>query len=168
MCAMPSWRFFPILPASMVYAGLGRPRPARLEFAAGPSSPSGLSAPRESVGSGVRVSVRRTSIPSWAFPSLRCSPRPRVERISPLLLSRAFANRTPEGVRPAGAPECHPSDAVALPLSRPPDRCEVPRLRTTRLFGPRAALAYCFASSPRWRRRSVKGPLQTAARIRPE
>lgn len=75
--------------------------------------------------------VIRASFPSWAFPSLRCSPQPEIERISPLVLSRAFTNPSlescPSSLWPVGTPECPSPVAVALSLSRPPDRSEVSR-----------------------------------------
>lgn len=137
--------------------------------------PSGLSAPREFVRSGVRVYAHRASIPSWASPSRRCSPHPEMGRISPPLLSRVSANHAaggfPPTAQPADAPEFLSPNAVALPLSRPPDRFEVPRFRPSRLLGTRAALAYCFASSPRWRHRPLQAlcePSRAPTGVRPE
>lgn len=59
----------------------------------------GFKLPESPSASGIRVYDRRASIPSWASASLRCSPCPRMERISPLLRSRALPHQTP-GVAP--------------------------------------------------------------------
>jgi hypothetical protein len=87
----PSWRS---LPAAVGSHGLCRPRaplPRASRIRDGAfTSPSGPLAPRESVRSGIRVYVCRTSIPSWASASLRFSPCPGMRRISPPLLSRAL------------------------------------------------------------------------------
>jgi hypothetical protein len=72
----------------------------------------GFELPESPSASGVRVYVHRASIPSWASASLRCSPCPRMERISPLLRSRALPHQTP-GVAPRCPARRRPS--VFLP-----------------------------------------------------
>jgi hypothetical protein len=72
----------------------GRSQPAHLGFAVEPLPPSGPYSPRESVRIGDRFYAHQTPIPSWASASLRCSPPQGMERISPLLLSRALPSQT--------------------------------------------------------------------------
>jgi len=146
--------FSPICIGSHGVANRGRSRPARLEFAAEPFSPSGLWAPHESARFRIRVYACETPCPSWASTSLRLSPRLGVERISPLFLSRAFYEidfrKFPFESRLRRRPRVFPlRDMVASPFSRPPGRLEVFRFRRSGFLGTFVTLAYVFASSGR-------------------
>lgn len=129
--------------------------------------PSGFLAPQESVRTGVRIYVHRASCPSWAFSSLRYSPRSWMGRISPPLLSRASTHRTPEvslGCLARRRPRVSLPSAVALSLSRPPDRFEVARPQLSRLLGTCPALAYFVRLEPQVTSPSLVGPLRAVAR----
>lgn len=98
----------------------------------------GLCPPVSPCATKTAFTALRASFPSWAFPSLRCSPHQEIERISPLVLSRASTNPSlkscPLSLWPVGTSEFPSPGAVALSLSRPPDRFEVSRRRLTRLL----------------------------------
>jgi hypothetical protein len=99
-------------PAAMAVPAVGAPtRASRIRVGA-LLRLQGLKLPESPSASGVRVYVHRASFPSWASSSLRLSPRSRMERISPPLRSRAFANQT-FGVAPKCPARWRPS--VFLP-----------------------------------------------------
>ena len=152
--------FAPVPPTAMVSTGSGRSRPAHLEFAAEPSLRlQGLKLPGSSCATATAftLAVRRSPpglLPPYGVPRIQGWDGFRRPSSRALLRAR-FPKSRPLGFQPAGAPESCPPDTVALPLSRPPDRFEVSRPRCSRLLGMHAALAYRFASSHRWRLRSL-------------
>jgi hypothetical protein len=95
---LPSWRFFPFLSGSHGSTGDGRPRPAHLEFAAGPFFrlqglfPPGIHASRQSL---LRFAVRRSLhglFPLQGIPLTRS-----LDRFRRPILSRDSPSRTPKG-----------------------------------------------------------------------
>lgn len=152
--------FVPYPPMAMVSAGGGRSRPAHLEFAAEPSLRlQGLKLPGSPCATAIAftLAVRRSPpglLPPYGVPRIQGWDRFR-RPFSHALLQARCPKSFPLGVQPVSAPESCPPDTVALPLSRPPDRYEVSRPRRSRLLEILAALAYRFASSHRWRLRSL-------------
>jgi hypothetical protein len=107
--------FFPARCLHLQPGGGGRPLPRHLGFREGPFDRlQGFYLPKSPSSTANSFRFYRGSIPSWAFSFLRSSPRAQMQRISPPLLSRAFAGFSSESKLPARPPACTTESLSAL------------------------------------------------------
>lgn len=152
MCALPSWHFLRPVMLPWRYRP-SAPRLAQLAFASRPSFAfRAFSSPRVRTA-GVRVYALPTAVSLLGFCLLTVFPSFLDETdfaASPLShFAEPRFPRFPWGAQPVGALAFHSWNAVALSLSRPPDRCEVSRHRASRCLKSRWMRAHFFASSSR-------------------